>query len=222
MRPSTSWYPATQASIRTIQSLRPAPTFRCLHTPTVAFPQSQSPRAQHRGYATTTSPEKWTPQTLTEKVVQRYAVGLPPGKLFRSGDYISIEPATILTHDNSFPVMTKFMSIGATKVHRPSQLVMALDHDVSNKSEVSLKKYAHIQDFAKAQGLHSTLPVTELVTRLWSRRVMLGRELWPLPRTATAPIMAASAALEPPLCAPTLAVFGPQIGHGVTSRRLRV
>jgi homoaconitate hydratase len=48
--------------------------------------------------------------------------------------------------------MTKFMSIGATKVHRPDQLVMALDHDVSNRSEVNLKKYAHIQEFAKAQG----------------------------------------------------------------------
>ncbi|EAQ86077.1 hypothetical protein CHGG_07330 [Chaetomium globosum CBS 148.51] len=150
-------YRAKGASIRTIQSLRPAPTFRCLHTPTVAFPQSQSPRAQHRGYATTTSPEKWTPQTLTEKVVQRYAVGLPPGKLFRSGDYISIEPATILTHDNSFPVMTKFMSIGATKVHRPSQLVMALDHDVSNKSEVMVEEgHAWPGTMAVASDSHGT------------------------------------------------------------------
>ena len=152
MRLSSNWYPATQVSIRTIQSLRPVSTSRCLHRSATAFPRSQCLRTQHRNYATTTSTEKRSPQTLTEKIVQRYAVGLPPGKLVRSGDYISIEPAAILTHDNSFPVMTKFMSIGATKVHRPGQLVMALDHDVSNVSEVNLAKYSRIRDFAKAQG----------------------------------------------------------------------
>ncbi|KAK3297094.1 homoaconitase [Chaetomium fimeti] len=153
MRLSSSWYPVSQASVRTIQSLRSVPSSRCLRTPTIAFSQSQCLRSQHRGYATTTSAaERGSPQTLTEKIVQRYAVGLPPGKRVRSGDYISIEPAAILTHDNSFPVMTKFMSIGATKVHRPGQLIMALDHDVSNRSEVNLAKYKKIEAFAKEQG----------------------------------------------------------------------
>jgi homoaconitate hydratase len=36
--------------------------------------------------------EKKAPQTLTEKIVQRHAVGLPEGKLVRSGDYVQIEP----------------------------------------------------------------------------------------------------------------------------------
>lgn len=93
------------------------------------------------------------PQTLTEKIVQRYAVGLPPGKRVRSGDYISLAPAAILTHDNSFPVATKFMSMGATKIHRPEQLVLALDHDLQNTSEANVNKYKSIEAFAKKHGV---------------------------------------------------------------------
>jgi homoaconitate hydratase len=47
----------------------------------------------------------------------------------------------------------KFMSIGASKVHDPSQLVMTLDHDVQNQSDSNLKKYRQIQAFAKKQGV---------------------------------------------------------------------
>ncbi|KAH7149418.1 homoaconitase [Dactylonectria estremocensis] len=150
VRLSSSWYPA---SVRTIQSLRPVSISRCLHAPTTALSQSRCLSAQHSDYPTATSTEKRSPQTLTEKIVQRYAVGLPPGKLVRSGDFISIEPAAILTHDNSFPVMTKFMSMGATKIHRPDQLVMALDHDVQNTSEANLRKYQNIEAFAKTHGI---------------------------------------------------------------------
>lgn len=55
--------------------------------------------------------------------------------------------------DNSWPTALKFMSIGAKKIKNPSQVVMALDHDVQNKSESNLKKYAQIEAFAKAQGV---------------------------------------------------------------------
>jgi homoaconitate hydratase len=41
------------------------------------------------------------PQTLTEKIVQRYSVGLREGQYVKSGDYVSIQPGAILTHDNS-------------------------------------------------------------------------------------------------------------------------
>ncbi|KAK5730184.1 mitochondrial Homoaconitase [Elasticomyces elasticus] len=58
-----------------------------------------------------------------------------------------------MTHDNSWPVATKFMAIGATKIHDPKQIVMTLDHDVQNKTEKNLKKYTQIEDFAKAQGV---------------------------------------------------------------------
>lgn len=59
-----------------------------------------------------------------------------------------------MTHDNSWPVATKFMEMGATKVHNSKQLVMTLDHDVQNKSETNLKKYRMIEEFAKQQGVN--------------------------------------------------------------------
>ncbi|KAI1343090.1 homoaconitase [Xylariaceae sp. FL0016] len=94
-----------------------------------------------------------SPQTLTEKIVQRHAVGLPDGKVVRSGDYVSIEPHRCLTHDNTWPVANKFMSIGATRIKNPRQLVFALDHDIQNKSEANLKKYELVQEFAKTHGV---------------------------------------------------------------------
>ncbi|KAK7749791.1 mitochondrial Homoaconitase [Cytospora paraplurivora] len=94
-----------------------------------------------------------TPQTLTEKIVQRYAVGLAPGKKVKAGDYVTIQPKQCMTHDNSFPVATKFMSIGASKIHDNRQVVMTLDHDVQNKSEANLKKYTAIENFAKQHGV---------------------------------------------------------------------
>ncbi|RCI10270.1 hypothetical protein L249_8572 [Ophiocordyceps polyrhachis-furcata BCC 54312] len=96
---------------------------------------------------------KRSPQTLTEKIVQRYAVDLPQGKLVRSGDYISLAPQYCMTHDNSWPVALKFMSMGATKVQRPQQLVMTLDHDVQNTSDSNLLKYRQIEDFARRHGI---------------------------------------------------------------------
>ena len=55
--------------------------------------------------------------------------------------------------DNSWPVATKFMSMGATGVRRPQQIVMALDHAIQSTSEANLKKYAQIEAFAKHHGL---------------------------------------------------------------------
>jgi homoaconitate hydratase len=94
-----------------------------------------------------------TPQTLTEKIVQRYSQGLPDGKFVKSGDYVTLAPQQCMTHDNSWPVATKFMSIGASKIHNPKQIVMTLDHDVQNKTEKNLKKYQQIEEFAKQQGV---------------------------------------------------------------------
>ncbi|ORZ16272.1 hypothetical protein BCR42DRAFT_460805 [Absidia repens] len=48
---------------------------------------------------------------------------------------------------------SKFKSIGATKIYNPRQPVYALDHDVQNKSEKNLAKYANIEKFAQEQGV---------------------------------------------------------------------
>lgn len=45
------------------------------------------------------------------------------------------------------------MSIGASKIHDPKQIVMTLDHDVQNKSESNLKKYRQIEEFASNQSV---------------------------------------------------------------------
>ncbi|BGP45372.1 mitochondrial Homoaconitase [Rhodotorula kratochvilovae] len=88
------------------------------------------------------------PQTYVEKVVQRHAVGLPDGKVVRAGDYVMIKPQHVMTHDNTGPVISKFKSIGATKISNPRQTVFTLDHDVQNRSPANLAKYAKIEAFA--------------------------------------------------------------------------
>ncbi len=47
------------------------------------------------------------PQTIIEKVVQKYAVGLPDGKVVKAGDYVMIRPEHVMTHDNTGPVISK-------------------------------------------------------------------------------------------------------------------
>ena len=47
------------------------------------------------------------PQTIIEKVVQKYAVDLPQGKVVKAGDYVMIRPEHVMTHDNTGPVISK-------------------------------------------------------------------------------------------------------------------
>ncbi|MBU8933342.1 MAG: homoaconitase [candidate division Zixibacteria bacterium] len=88
-------------------------------------------------------------QNLVEKITQRFALDLPEGYIVRAGDYVSIRPAHILTHDNTGAVMPKFKAIGATKIANPRQPVYALDHNVQDTSEANLAKYVRIEAFAK-------------------------------------------------------------------------
>lgn len=92
-------------------------------------------------------------QNLVEKLAQRYAVDLEEGRLVQSGDYISIQPAHVMTHDNTGAVIPKFKAIGARRVANPRQVVFALDHNVQDKSEANLKKYARIESFAAEMGI---------------------------------------------------------------------
>ncbi|KAK6531853.1 mitochondrial Homoaconitase [Orbilia ellipsospora] len=93
------------------------------------------------------------PQTLTEKIVQRYATDLPPGKKVKAGDYITLKPERIMTHDNSWPVAMKFMQMGASKIRDNRQVIMTLDHDVQNESPANLKKYSQVEEFAGQHGV---------------------------------------------------------------------
>jgi homoaconitate hydratase len=93
------------------------------------------------------------PQTLVEKAATRYAVGLEPGELVRSGDFITIRPKHVMTHDNTAAIIPKFRQIGAKTIHDPRQPVFAIDHDIQNKSPENLGKYAKIEAFAREHGI---------------------------------------------------------------------
>jgi len=92
-------------------------------------------------------------QNLIEKIAQKHAVGLEPNHMVHSGDYLSIKPGHVMTHDNTGAVIPKFKGIGATKIASPRQVVFTLDHDIQNKSEENLAKYAKIEAFAKEMGV---------------------------------------------------------------------
>lgn len=91
-------------------------------------------------------------QTLIEKIAQRYAVGLKHNHTVKAGDYLSIHPIHVMTHDNTGAVIPKFISIGATKLADSRQVVITLDHDIQNKNEKNLLKYKKIEDFAISMG----------------------------------------------------------------------
>ncbi len=93
------------------------------------------------------------PQTLVEKIARRFAVGLKDGQVVRSGDYLSIRPAHVMTHDNTGAVIPKFKSIGAAKILDPGQVVFTLDHNVQDQSEGNLAKYRKIEAFAREMGV---------------------------------------------------------------------
>ena len=91
-------------------------------------------------------------QTLIEKIARKFAFGLSKDLEVHSGDYISVKPAYIMTHDNTGAVIPKFKSIGAKKLANPRQVVHTLDHNVQDKSEKNLKKYRKIEEFSKSMG----------------------------------------------------------------------
>ncbi len=92
------------------------------------------------------------PQTIVEKIAQGHLAEGPKRPL-RTGDFVSIRPRHVMTHDNTSPVMKKFKSIGAKRIKDPRQPVFALDHDIQNQSEDNLKKYRAIEAFAREQGV---------------------------------------------------------------------
>ncbi|MBN2425003.1 MAG: homoaconitase [Calditrichaceae bacterium] len=94
------------------------------------------------------------PQNLIEKIVQKYAVNWPKDKEVHAGDYITIRPAYVMTHDNTGAVIPKFYSIGAKKIADPDQVVHTLDHNIQDTSEKNLAKYRKIEEFSRSMGCH--------------------------------------------------------------------
>ena len=92
------------------------------------------------------------PQTIVEKIAQSH-LAEGPNRPLRTGDFVSIRPHRVMTHDNTSAVMSKFKGIGAQKIHNPQQLTFALDHDIQNKDEANQKKYHAIEAFAQQHGV---------------------------------------------------------------------
>ena len=92
-------------------------------------------------------------QNLIEKIAQKFAVNLNNETQIHSGDYIAIQPAHVMTHDNTGAVIPKFKSIGASKIANPRQVVHTLDHNIQDTSEKNLEKYKNIQAFSNSMGV---------------------------------------------------------------------
>ncbi|MEE4271009.1 MAG: aconitase/3-isopropylmalate dehydratase large subunit family protein, partial [Thermoanaerobaculales bacterium] len=82
-----------------------------------------------------------------------HAVGLEKDTEVLAGDMVTVRPTHVMTHDNTGAVLPKFRAIGAERVADPAQPVFALDHNVQDRSEANLEKYARIKAFADEQGI---------------------------------------------------------------------
>src|SRR5713101_7726282 len=98
--------------------------------------------------------------TLVERIAARHADGLPAGTVVRAGDFVSIRPRQVMTHDNTGAVIPKFKQIGATRIADPAQPVFAIDHDIQNVTPKNLEKYAKIEAFAREHGVDYYPPGT--------------------------------------------------------------
>ena len=92
-------------------------------------------------------------QTVIEKIAQSAMTAGPEGRQLRAGDFLSMRPRHVMTHDNTSAVMKKFSAIGAPAVADPAQPVFVLDHDIQNTSEANLSKYRSIEAFARKHGI---------------------------------------------------------------------
>eukprot|EP01059_Diplonema_ambulator_P023841 TRINITY_DN3945_c1_g1_i1.p1 TRINITY_DN3945_c1_g1~~TRINITY_DN3945_c1_g1_i1.p1 ORF type:complete len:690 (+),score=85.14 TRINITY_DN3945_c1_g1_i1:58-2070(+) len=96
-------------------------------------------------------------QNLIEKIAQRYVVDGNGAKVegtVRSGDFVSIKPERVMTHDNTAAVIPKFLGLGeGVGIHDSKQVFFGVDHDVQNKSPKNLEKYANIEAFAKEHNV---------------------------------------------------------------------
>ena len=98
-------------------------------------------------------------QTVVEKISQSH-MAEGPSRPLRAGDFLSIRPDHVMTHDNTAAVMNKFKAIGAKKVHDPAQPVFTADHDIQNTEESNLAKYRRMEAFAAQHDIDFYPPGT--------------------------------------------------------------
>ncbi len=92
-------------------------------------------------------------QTVIEKIVQSHAVGLSENQEVHCGDYVTLVPDHVMTHDNTSAVMGKFKGLGVPRIKNPGQPVFTLDHNIQDLGEDNQAKYRAIAEFAQANGV---------------------------------------------------------------------
>tara|TARA_S200000501_G_scaffold379024_1_gene446668 strand:- start:55188 stop:57107 length:1920 start_codon:yes stop_codon:yes gene_type:complete len=90
-------------------------------------------------------------QTLTEKIIQKYALGLQKEYVVKAGDTIWMKPRHVLTHDNTAAIISKFKKLTNKNIINSQQPVIALDHNIQDQSKINKKKYDMIRQFALKQ-----------------------------------------------------------------------
>jgi homoaconitate hydratase len=93
------------------------------------------------------------PRTFVEAVVEKHARSSTLRRAPRPGDLVWLQPAKLMTHDNSSAVLARFRSMGAERVAHPERCVIVLDHDIQNTTPENLAKYSRIEAFAREQGI---------------------------------------------------------------------
>lgn len=115
---ATSCFCSVRAAMTAAMSLwratRTRPSYTCTRLPTSA----------RRCYATPTATPASSsePQSYVEKVVQMHAVDWPANKAVRAGDFVTIRPAHVMTHDNTGPVISKYVSLHTRHQRIPAAL----------------------------------------------------------------------------------------------------
>lgn len=95
-------------------------------------------------------------RSLVQRILQRHVVAAPGSSCeaaVQTGDFVSVRPWRVMTHDNSHAVIQKFRSLGAGRPKDSRQMVFALDHDIQNTSASNLERYASIEEFARAHDV---------------------------------------------------------------------
>ncbi len=75
-------------------------------------------------------------QNLVEKIAQRFAVGLPDAHTVHAGDFLSVRPARVMTHDNTAAVISA-SSVRTYDMMRLPGGAGARDSGAANTSEMT-------------------------------------------------------------------------------------
>src|SRR3989442_14818271 len=87
-------------------------------------------------------------QTIVEKIAQTHLAEGPKRPL-RTGDFVSIRPHHVMTHDNTSAVVGKLKGVGGKKSYNPKQPGFALPPDILNKKDSNTSQNRGIAEVAK-------------------------------------------------------------------------